>query len=430
MIGFAIDAVLAGGAERVIAVLGHGRDEVSAYLRDRYGDRVSVAIQEEQRGTGHAVLCALPELGDSQRVVVTYGDCPLLPAEAISTIVAASAGAALGMLVSTIDDATGYGRILRDANGRVIAIREHKDASDEERAIREWNPGIYAFDAVFLQRELAKLRADNAQGELYLTDLVSVAAKEGAVIDRSWPASDVAGINDRWDLAQAELAMQARIQRAHARAGVTIRDPNRTYIAADATIEADVVIEPDVVIRGKTIVRSGASIDVGTVLEDVEVAEGAKLKPYTVAHASAIGPRAQIGPFSHLRPKSSLGPDVHVGNFVETKNTTMGKGSKANHLAYLGDGVIGQDVNVGAGVIFCNYDGVQKHTTTLEDGAFVGSDSQLVAPITIGRGAYVATGTTVTLDVPADALAVGRARQTNKEGYASRLRARLKAAKR
>jgi bifunctional UDP-N-acetylglucosamine pyrophosphorylase/glucosamine-1-phosphate N-acetyltransferase len=430
MIAWAIDAALAGGADRVIAVLGYGRDEVGGYLRERYGERVSVAIQEEQRGTGHAVLCALPSLGDADRVVVTYGDCPLLPAAAIAGIVKASAGASLGMLVSTIEDATGYGRILRDAKGRVIAIREHKDASDEERAIREWNPGIYAIDAAFLRRELAKLRADNAQGELYLTDLVAAAAREGDVVDRAWPASDVAGINDRWDLAQAELAMQARIQRAHARAGVTIRDPNRTYVSADATIEADVVIEPDVVIRGRTIVRSGAVIDVGTVLEDVEVQAGARLKPYTVAYASAIGERAQTGPFSHLRPKSNLGPDVHIGNFVETKNTVIGKGSKANHLAYLGDGVIGENVNVGAGVIFCNYDGVQKHTTTLEDGSFVGSDCQLVAPITVGKGAYVATGTTVTLDVPADALAVGRARQTNKDGYASRLRARLKAAKR
>jgi bifunctional UDP-N-acetylglucosamine pyrophosphorylase/glucosamine-1-phosphate N-acetyltransferase len=430
MIGWAIDAALSAGASRVIAVLGYGRDEVSSYLAERYGERVAFAIQEEQRGTGHAVLCALPVLGETDRVLVSYGDCPLLPAEAIDTIVRASRGANVGLLVSTVDDATGYGRIVRDDRGRVVAIREHKDASESERAIREFNPGIYAIEAAFLRRELAKLKSDNAQGELYLTDLVSAAAREGDVIDRDWPATDVGGINDRWDLAQAELAMQARIARAHAKNGVTIRDPRRTSIGADVAIESDAVIEVDVTLRGRTIIRSGAVIDVGAVLEDVEVHAGARLRPYTVATTSSIGPAAQTGPFAHLRPKTSLGPDTRIGNFVETKNTVMGRGSKANHLAYIGDGAIGDDVNVGAGVIFCNYDGYQKHTTTLEDGSFVGSDCQIVAPITVGKGAYVATGTTVTLDVPADALAVGRARQTNKDGYASRLRARLKATKR
>lgn len=221
--------------------------------------------------------------------------------------------------------------------------------------------------------------------------------------------------------------MRRRICRDLARAGVTIRDPATTYVGVDVAIEPDATIEPGVHLRGKTRIGAGARIDVGAVLEDVEVRPGAHVKPYTVAQKSVIGEGAQVGPFSHLRPESVLGPDVHVGNFVETKKTTMGRGSKANHLAYLGDGIIGERVNVGAGTIFCNYDGVRKHTTVLEDGCFIGSDSQLVAPVRVGKDAYIATGTTVTRDVPSDALAIGRVKQENKAGYATRLRERMRA---
>ena len=240
---------------------------------------------------------------------------------------------------------------------------------------------------------------------------------------------DLHGVNDRYDLARAETLLRERLNRALAKSGVTLRDPSTTYVDADVVIAADVTLEPGVVLRGRTQIGAGARLDVGCVLEDVLVEAGARLKPYTVATDSVIGERAQVGPFSHLRPKSTLGPDAHVGNFVETKATSLGARSKANHLAYLGDGVIGEDVNVGAGTIFCNYDGFQKHTTRLLDGAFIGSDSQLVAPVTVGRGAYVATGTTVTKDVPDDALAISRTKQENKLGYASRLRTTMKAKK-
>jgi bifunctional UDP-N-acetylglucosamine pyrophosphorylase/glucosamine-1-phosphate N-acetyltransferase len=384
-------------------------------------------VQAEQRGTGHAARCALPALeGVEGEVVILYGDVPLIEPEAIRALADARGDGALALLTCRVPEPSGYGRILRDEAGAVTGIREHRDASEAERAIDEINPGLYAAEVGFLRDALAGLSDDNAQGELYLTDIVEAAAKGSGARSVEWPLDSLMGVNDRAQLAEANAAMRRRIAVAHARAGVTIRDLDRVDIDADVELAADAVIEPNVTLRGATSVAAGARIDVGCVLTDVRVAPGAYLKPYSVATESAIGEDAQVGPFSHLRPGSELGPESRVGNFVETKKTRIGRGSKANHLAYLGDGILGEGVNVGAGTIFCNYDGFQKHTTVLEDGAFIGSDSQLVAPITVGEGAYVATGTTVTKNVPADALAVGRIRQENKEGYASRLKARLK----
>jgi bifunctional UDP-N-acetylglucosamine pyrophosphorylase/glucosamine-1-phosphate N-acetyltransferase len=455
LVAWPVQAALDAGAARVVVVVGHGREAVEASLAARFGDeatssavsqadrpsirpggRVVTAVQETQLGTGHAVRCALPaiaDVADTDLVVVLCGDTPLLRHEAISALLGATRArrARAGLLTSVAEDPTGYGRILRDGAGRVVGIREHRDATEAERAIREVNPGVYAFEKALLVRAVASLDAHNAQGELYLTDVIARAAAEDSagVADTPWPMEELHGVNDRWDLARSEALLCTRILRALARSGVTVRDPASTQVDADVQVEPDAVLERGVVLRGRTRVGAGAVIDVGCVLEDVVVAAGARLRPYTVAVSSTIGERAQVGPFSHLRPRSELGPDVHIGNFVETKATVIGARSKANHLAYLGDGVIGEDVNVGAGTIFCNYDGFQKHTTRLEDGAFIGSDSQLVAPVTVGRGAYVATGTTVTRDVPPDALAIGRVKQENKEGYAARLRATLRARK-
>ena len=431
LVGWAIDTALAAGAERVVTVVGHGREAVERYLRSRYeADKVVTQVQPEQRGTGHAVRCALPALADwKESVTILYGDCPLIPAHALDALHRARHRHPLGLLVATLDQPTGYGRVLRDRDGCVVGIREEKDASEAEKDVREVNPGVYSIDLGFLRRALDDLSSDNAAGELYLTDLAAIAAKGDGVADVAWPMDDLRGINDRSELADADARMQERLITEHARRGATFRCPASTWVGADVTLAEDVTIESHVVLRGRTQVGRGTRIDVGCVLDDVEVGVNAWLKPYTVAHASRVGEDAQVGPFAHLRPRSNLGPETRIGNFVETKNTQLGRGSKANHLAYLGDGVIGEQVNVGAGTIFCNYDGVQKHTTVIEDEAFVGSDTQLVAPVTIGKGAYVATGTTVTHDVPDDALAVGRARQSNKEGYASRLRARMKAAK-
>jgi bifunctional UDP-N-acetylglucosamine pyrophosphorylase/glucosamine-1-phosphate N-acetyltransferase len=430
MVAWPIEAALEAGAERVVVVVGHGAQEVEAALAARFGARVGTALQAEQRGTGHAVRCALPALeGFEGDVVILYGDVPLLEADAIRALLDALRGsdAPLALLTCRAPDPRGYGRILRSDAGAVIGIREHRDASEDERAIDEINPGVYASSAAFLRRSLEGLKDDNAQGELYLTDIVSAAAKEGGARGVSWPISSLSGVNDRAQLAEVSAVMRRRIAEGHAKAGVTIRDLGRVDIDAEVTIGRDAIIEPHVTLRGRCAIGEGARIDVGCVLSDVTVGAHAYLKPYSIAIESSVGEGAQVGPFSHLRPGSELGPDAHVGNFVETKKTRMGRGAKANHLAYLGDGIIEDGVNVGAGTIFCNYDGFQKHTTVLEEGCFIGSDSQLVAPVRVGKGAYVATGTTVTKDVPADALAISRTKQQNKEGYASRLRARMKA---
>jgi bifunctional UDP-N-acetylglucosamine pyrophosphorylase/glucosamine-1-phosphate N-acetyltransferase len=319
--------------------------------------------------------------------------------------------------------------VLRDAKCEVVEIREQRDLrTDAERAVREINPGIYAAGVALIREGLASLQPNNAQGELYLTDLVAHARGAGErIVAVTSRAEVLAGVNDRHQLAEAERAMVERIAKKWRVAGVTVRDGAR--IESGVHIDQDATIESGVVLRGTTRIGRGALVEVGCVLTNVTVGEGAVLKPYSVGTDSAVGPRAQIGPFAHLRPESDIGEDAHVGNFVETKKTRMAKGSKANHLAYLGDGVIGAGANIGAGTIFCNYDGFQKHTTTIEDGAFIGSDSQLVAPVTIGKNAYVGTWTTVTKSVPAGALALSRVRQENKEGYATILRARMKAAK-
>lgn len=433
IVHFGVKAALDAQCSEVVVVVGHGRTLVEEYLRRAFGDRVRTAVQEQQRGTGDAARVGLAAAAENaSRVLVLYGDVPLLRAEELTAVLQPIAdqrpSPVLSLATCHVDDPTGYGRILRRA-GAVVEIREHRDLrNDEERAVREINAGIYAGSAAWFREAFASLVADNAQGELYITDIVAFAAKASKPIAAVTLGPDVLlGVNDRDQLALVEQVMQARLVRACRLAGATIR--------AGARIEAGVVLAPDVtvetgaILRGTTQVDRGATIDVGCVLTNVLVGAEAHVKPYTVAVDSRIGERAQVGPFAHLRPASELGAEAHVGNFVETKKTKMGRGAKANHLSYLGDGIIGDGANIGAGTIFCNYDGVQKHTTTIESGAFIGSDSQIVAPVTVGEGAYVATGTTVTRDVPRDALAIGRVNQVNKEGYASRLRAKLKAAK-
>jgi bifunctional UDP-N-acetylglucosamine pyrophosphorylase/glucosamine-1-phosphate N-acetyltransferase len=433
MVSYPVQAALDAGAEHVAVVVGHGREQVQAELEARFGEPVRCAVQEQQRGTGDAARCGQAAVGDFDGwLVILNGDIPLLTAEAVGQLVARAeqGGGDLALLTATVDDAAGYGRILRDDAGRVRAIREDRDCSEAEREIREFNPGVYCIRAGFFRERIGALGTENAQGELYLTDLVELAAgsSDGAgVADLPWPVADLHGVNDRGELVQRERDLRRRQARALSRAGVTLRDPDSAFIDADVEIAADVEIGPGVHLRGKTRIEEGAFVDAGCVLSDCVVRARAHLKPYTVASESEIGARAEVGPFSHLRPGSALSEEVHVGNFVETKKTSMGPGSKANHLAYLGDGVVGAKVNVGAGTIFCNYDGFAKHRTVLEDGAFIGSDSQLVAPVTVGRDAYVATGTTVTADVPADALAIGRARQQNKEGLGKRMREKLRA---
>ena len=431
LVAWVIEAALAAGVDDAVVVTGFGRERVETILRERYGDRVRFALQAEQNGTGHAVQCAVEQqLADYEgQIVVLYGDCPLIEPATIAELRAAGDEATLAALVvATLAEPTGYGRMLR-AEGHVVGIREHRDCSEEELAIQEVNPGVYAFDATFLREALSRLDTNNSQGELYLTDVIARASERAPVADVPGDMATLRGVNDRYELALCRETLQGRINEDHARAGVGIRDPRNTYIEAGVELDADCVIEPGVHLRGKTRVAAGARVDAGAVLTDVQVAAGAHVLPYTVAESSRIGEEATVGPFTHLRTGTELGKGSKVGNFSETKKTMLGEGSKVNHLAYVGDGQIGKGMNVGAGVIFCNYDGMQKHTTVLEDGVFVGSDSQLVAPITVGAGAYVARGSTVTRDVPPDALAVSRTKQQNKEGYAARLRARFAAAK-
>lgn len=436
IVHYGVQAALDAGCDEVVVVVGHGREAVEKYLASAFGSSarpVRTVVQEKQRGTGDAARVGLSGVGrQAERVLVLNGDVPLVLAEhlraVLETLHVNKTPPALSMATCVLDDPSGYGRIVRK-DGQVLLVREDRDIrADDERAVREINAGIYAANVALWREALATLQPNNAQGELYLTDVVAFASNAGERIATVQLAADVlAGVNDRDQLAQVERSMQARIVRHWRMAGATVRDGAR--IESLVTLEPDATVEGGAVLRGRTRVARGAMVDVGCVLTDVEVGEGAALKPYTVATDSRIGPRAQIGPFAHLRPQSELEEEAHVGNFVETKKTRMGRGSKANHLSYLGDGVIGAGANVGAGTIFCNYDGYQKHTTTIGEGAFIGSDSQLVAPVTVGANAYVGTGTTVTEDVPPEALAIGRARQVNKEGYATKLRQRLKAAK-
>ncbi len=434
IVHFGVQAALDAGCSEVVVVVGHGRQLVEEYLARAFDRaRVRTAVQERQRGTGDAAGVGLAAAGTGVAcVLVLYGDVPLITAADVSSVLAplhvGHAPPALSLATCVVDDPTGYGRVLRKA-GAVVEIREERDLrGDDERSVREINAGVYAARAGLLREALAGLVANNAQGELYLTDVVAFIGKAGECIETvERPADVLSGVNDREQLARIEHVMRARIVRSWRLAGATVREG--AQIDAEVVLEPDATVESGAVLRGRTRVGAGAIVDVGCVLTNVEVGQGAIVKPYSVAAESRIGARAFVGPFAHLRPESDIGEEAHVGNFVETKKTRMRRGAKANHLAYLGDSVIGERANVGAGTIFCNYDGLRKHTTIIEEGAFIGSDSQIVAPVTIGANAYVATGTTVTRDVPADALAIGRAKQENKEGYASRLRARLRAVK-
>ena len=431
LVHYPVRAALEAGCAEVVVVVGYGRAEVAAYLAAAFGDRVKTAVQEEQRGTGDAARAGRGAVSAAMdRAIIFYGDVPLLTAADLTAVTdALGADTSLALATCSVDDPPGYGRVLRGANGAVTEIREHRDLkTDAERATREINPGIYAAPLAFLHAAVAALEPNNAQGELYLTDIVARGARSAHPVVGCPARADVlAGVNDREQLARAERVMYARITRHWRLSGVTVRDGARIEDAV--VLGEDAVIEQGAILRGQTRVGKGALIDVGCVLTNASVEDGVACKPYSVITDSRVGPRAQVGPFSHLRPDSDIGEEAHVGNFVETKKTRMARGSKANHLAYLGDGVIGAGANIGAGTIFCNYDGFQKHTTTIEAGVFIGSDSQIVAPVTIGENAYVATGTTVTVDVPPGALAISRVKQQNKEGYAERLRRRFSAAK-
>ena len=405
LVSFPVQLASELGANPIVAVLGHGAEAVRKLLPAQ----VQVAIQPEQRGTADAVRVGLAALGEFEgAVLVLSGDVPLLTRETAERLL--SSPGALGMVVAQAPDPSGYGRVVRGRDGRIQRVVEERDATPEQRTLSEVNAGIYRFEASFLRSSLGQVKSDNnAQRELYLTDLVELAATAGGVSAISAEWSEVAGVNDRHELAGAESALRARVNARHQRAGATLADPASTTIELDVTIGKDVSIEPGCVLTGRTAISDGVAIRAHSILED-----------------AVVGPGCVIGPFARLRPGTDLSPNVHIGNFVELKNTRVGEGSKANHLSYLGDAEIGRKVNVGAGTITCNYDGEKKSLTRLGDGVFIGSDTQLVAPVSVGAGAYVGAGSTVQEDVPADSLVFTRAPRVVKEGWAKRRREKSK----
>jgi bifunctional UDP-N-acetylglucosamine pyrophosphorylase/glucosamine-1-phosphate N-acetyltransferase len=415
---FPIRAALALDASPVVVVVGHQAKSVEEELARQFaGAPLRFALQAEQLGTGHAVLCAAEALrGFDGDVLILAADVPLIRPDTLRKLVAAKGDADVALLSSIARDPKGYGRILRKPDGTVARIVEEKDASEAERKVAEVNASIYLVSARFLFSVLQGLGRSNAQGEYYLTDIVA----KGRAVAVLAEEVEVSGVNDRAQLAQSAALLRERRNAQLMKDGVTLLDPAVTYVDEGVEVGADTVLEPMVSLRGRTRVGRGARIGQGCVLVDSEIADGAQILPYTHMTEARIGPNATVGPFARLRPGAQLAEQAHVGNFVELKKTVLGKGSKANHLTYLGDTIVGEGCNIGAGTITCNYDGKNKHPTTIEDGAFVGSDTQLVAPVKIGKGAYVGTGTTVREDVPPGALAVSAGKQRNIEGWVAK----------
>ena len=412
---FPIRAALALDASPIVVVVGYQAENVKEELGRQFaGAPIRFALQAEQLGTGHAVLCAQEALrGFEGSVLILAADVPLLRTQTLQRLVDARRGLDLALLACRASDPKGYGRIVRRPDGTVAKIVEEKDASPEERKIAEVNASVYLADAKFLFSALRGLGRSNAQGEYYLTDIVA----RGRAVAVEAEETEVAGVNDRAQLARSAAQIRERRNAQLMKDGVTLVDPAVTYVDEGIEVGTDTVLEPLVSLRGKTRIGRGVQLGQGCVIVDSEIADGAKILPYSHLEGARIGPSAVVGPFARLRPGAQVAEQAHVGNFVELKKTVLGKGSKANHLTYLGDAVIGEGCNIGAGTITCNYDGQNKHVTTIEDGAFIGSDTQLIAPVTVHKGAYVGSGTTVREDVPPGALSVSAGKQRNIEGW-------------
>jgi bifunctional UDP-N-acetylglucosamine pyrophosphorylase / glucosamine-1-phosphate N-acetyltransferase len=410
-------------ADRTVVVVGNGADQVTAAVEGFELGEVGFAVQAEQRGTGDALAAALPLLDGDGDVLVLFGDTPLISAALLERLLGThrSTRATATLLTSVMTDPTGLGRVLRDADGAVTAIVEERDATPDQRALHEVSAGMYVFQRPVLDG-LAELRPDNDQGEYYLPDLVpQVLAAGGRVVTAEAAEEEVMGVNDRVELAAAGAVLRRRLLERLMRAGVTVTDPTTTYVDADVEVGQDTVLEPLTFLEAGTRVGARCRLGPNARLVACAVGDDAAISQ-TVAISSTIGPRAQVGPFASLRPGSDLAEASKVGTFVEVKNSVLGPGSKAPHLSYLGDADIGAGVNVGAGTVFVNYDGQRKHRTTVGDGAFIGSDTMLVAPVTVGSGAQTAAGSTITKDVPPDALAIERSDQRTIEGWAARRR--------
>jgi len=410
--------------EQIVAVVGHQAQEVRESVTV---PGIRFAEQTEQKGTGHAVLCAREAVPSREGVLlILNGDGPLLKPETLQGLVERQASKGLGGAIVTteVDDATGYGRIVRDADGNVAAIVEQKSATPEQLAIREINPGLYCFDAARFWEHIGEVKPNNAAGEYYLTDMVEILTRHGHPISPFLVSdpTELLGINTRVELAFADRILRARKAHSLMLAGVTIENPDSVTVDTDVEVGQDTVIEANVQLRGQTRIGSNCRIGTGSVLRDCEIGEGVTILPYVIAEDSRIGGKASVGPFSRLRLQADAAEGTHIGNFVELKKTQLGTGSKASHLAYLGDSVIGSQVNIGAGTITCNYDGDKKHRTEIGNDVFVGSNSTLVAPLRLGEGSFVAAGSVITKNVEPDALAIGRSHQIDKPEWARRRR--------
>ncbi|AKR79256.1 MULTISPECIES: bifunctional UDP-N-acetylglucosamine diphosphorylase/glucosamine-1-phosphate N-acetyltransferase GlmU [Edwardsiella] len=415
MVQHVIDSALTLGARQVHLVYGHGGDLLKAHLS---GQPLNWVLQVQQLGTGHAMQQAAPDFSDDEDILMLYGDVPLISAATLQRLIAAKPQGGIGLLTVKLDDPSGYGRIVRHHDS-VVGIVEHKDASELQRRINEINTGILVANGADLKRWLARLDNNNAQGEFYITDIIAMAHQEGRQIAAVHPErlSEVEGVNNRLQLSTLERAYQQQQAQRLLLAGVMLTDPARFDLRGELVHGRDVVIDTNVIIEGKVTLGDRVHIGSGCVLKDCQIADDSVISPYTVIEGARLAQACTVGPFARLRPGACLDAEAHVGNFVEMKKAYLGRGSKAGHLSYLGDAEIGAGVNIGAGTITCNYDGANKHQTVIGDDVFVGSDSQLVAPVTVGRGATIAAGTTVTKNVGDGELVLSRVKQVQLSGW-------------
>ncbi|WP_209853009.1 bifunctional UDP-N-acetylglucosamine diphosphorylase/glucosamine-1-phosphate N-acetyltransferase GlmU [Paenibacillus sediminis] len=424
MVGHVLDTVKNANCERNIVVVGHGAAAVKSYL----GESAEYVLQEQQLGTGHAVKQAKSLIGNEEgTTVVICGDTPLVTSETLEALIQLheSKGAAATILTATLDNPKGYGRVIRDEDGSVLRIVEQKDCTPDEDAVQEINTGTYCFDNAKLFAALEQLNNNNAQQEYYLTDCIAILRNEGNMVQayRTADPAESIGVNDRVALAEAERIMRERINLRHMIGGVTFIDPASTYIEAGVTIGSDTIIYPGTVLRGTTTIGTDCEIGPNTEISDSIIHDSATVK-YSVLNQAEVGSNTTVGPYAYLRPGAKLGEHVKIGDFVEVKNASIDDGSKVSHLSYIGDAVVGKNVNIGCGAITVNYDGYNKSITEIEDDAFVGSNVNLIAPVKIGKGAYVVAGSTITDSVPENDMAIARQRQENKPGYAEKIRAR------